>query len=719
MSMILFIFSITAVSAGDVNPTVDDKLSISLSEGDILENVDGGTFTELQDKINAAETGSTINLENNYTHDDSFEKEHVTIDKNIVINGNGYTIDAGGYAILSIDSDNVVLKNITFINGDYYGSTIFIHGNNTIISGCYFKDNKNSVENYYEGGALLIMGSNTIISNCSFENNGLKGLVELYGGAIGIHGNGTVISDCYFKDNYVYGEYSSGGGAVYCDGDLSVVNSTFISNRVASYGSSGGAIYSTDSVHISDSIFTGNNLSGVNVNGGAIYAESVYVNKSVFECNNIFGSKSGESSYTSSLGGAISSETVNISNSNFTNNSALSSDKNQPGRGGAVYCPGILSVEGSNFENNTADKGEALWAYLVYSHVDNCNFINNDYALVKAYIEAPEFYKHYGGLEKFRIYLSEDGKARTNANVNIKINERDYVRTTDEYGMASIAINLNPGEYNATVTYEDAKANSMITVMSTVDGENITKIFRNATQYYATFWDSEGYLLSNTEVEFNINGVFYKKLTDEEGIAKLNINLIPGEYIITAKNPVSTEMYSNVVTVLPNIAENYNLTKYYRNDSQYVVRLLDDKGSPVGAGVDVTFNINGVFYTRTTNTTGHSKLNINLGPGTYIITAIYNGLMMANTITVLPVLEAKDLEMKYKDESQFEAKLVDGQGNPFAGQTVTFNINGVFYERTTDELGIARLNINLIAGEYIITSSYNGSNIANKITISS
>ena len=93
--------------------------------------------------------------------------------------------------------------------------------------------------------------------------------------------------------------------------------------------------------------------------------------------------------------------------------------------------------------------------------------------------------------------------------------------------------------------------------------------------------------------------------------------------------------------------------------------------------------------------------------------------MTSNTITVLPVLEAKDLEMKYLDGSKFEAKLVDGEGNPYSGQNITFNVNGVFYDRTTDDSGIARLNINLMPGEYIITSSYKGSNIANRITISS
>ena len=716
--LIALIFSMACVSAADdANQTTDDVLSVSFIGQDIQGSADGGTFAELQNKINAAEEGSTINLENDYVSDDNL----LRLNKSITINGNGHTLNARGYGILDIESDNVILKNITFINGDYYGSAISICGNNTIISDCHFKDNGISfVDSYLEGGALFINGNNTLISNCYFENNGFSGLNNLYGGAISIHGNGTRISDSFFKGNEIYGEYGPAeGGDFYCDCNLTVVNSTFISNMISCYDSLGGAIYSTGSAYIFDSVFTDNSLYGVSVHGGAIHADSVYVNNSAFECNSIFGSRIWESSYTSSSGGAISSESAYVFNSNFTNNSASSNDKCQPSRGGAVYSSGILNIGNSNFENNSADKGEALWAYQVYSHIGNSTFINNDYALVKAYIEAQSLVKHYGGSERFRVYLTEDGKARANANVNININGKDYVRTTDEDGMASMAINLNPGEYDATVTYEDAIANSTITVMSTVDGENITKIFRNATQYYATFFNSEGYRLIDTEVEFNINGLFYKRLTNEEGVAKLNINLNPGKYIITAKNPISGELYSNFVTVLPNMVENSDLTKYYKNDSQYVVKVLDDEGNPAGAGENVTFNINGVFYTRTTNETGHAKLNINLNPGEYIITAMYKGLMVSNMIKVLSVIEAKDLVMRYKDGSKFEASILDGQGNPYPGQNVTFNINGVFYIRITDDSGIARLNINLMVGEYIITSSCNELSVSNKITISS
>ena len=123
------------------------------------------------------------------------------------------------------------------------------------------------------------------------------------------------------------------------------------------------------------------------------------------------------------------------------------------------------------------------------------------------------------------------------------------------------------------------------------------------------------------------------------------------------------------------------------------------------------------MYTRTTNASGIAKLNINLAPGDYIITAEYKGSKVSNNIKVLPTLTAEDITMKYRDGTKFVATLVDGQGKPYAGQSVQFNINGVMYNRVTDASGQAKLNINLMAGQYIITSSYGGANIANTITI--
>ncbi|WP_407423236.1 Ig-like domain repeat protein [Methanobrevibacter sp.] len=335
-------------------------------------------------------------------------------------------------------------------------------------------------------------------------------------------------------------------------------------------------------------------------------------------------------------------------------------------------------------------------------------------------VTALDVTKYYSGSERFVVKVTDcDDNPLANKAVKITINGVDYDRTTNANGTTSIALGLNSGVYNVTVIAVNQTVNSVVTILPTVNGSDVVKVFRNGTHYYATFKDNMGnYLPDGSMVRFNINGVFYDRyVRGNEGLAKLNINLEQGTYIITAMNLKTGEMTANNITVISRIIENNDLTKYYRNASQYTVKLIGDDGKSVGAGENVTFNINGVFYTRTTNASGIAKLNINLPPNDYIITAEYNGCRVANNIKVLPVLSAQDITMSYRDGTKFEAKLLDGQGKPYANQEITFNINGLFYQRTTDIDGIARLNINLMSGQYIITSSYNGCNVANTITI--
>ena len=282
--------------------------------------------------------------------------------------------------------------------------------------------------------------------------------------------------------------------------------------------------------------------------------------------------------------------------------------------------------------------------------------------------------------------------------------------------------------YTATVIYSGddkyASANATKTIVvpkvvpdETIISDDLTKIEKAPDRFIAKFTDDEGNLLNNTKVTFAINGVIYTRNTDSEGQASLAINLIKGNYIITITNPVTGEVKTNHINVLSRFSEDGDLVKYFRNDSQYVLRVLDDAGNPVKAGEVVTFNINGVFYNRTTNATGHVKLNINLNPGEYIITAEYKGCRVAHKVTVLPILTGKDLTKKYGQSDAYEATLVDGQGKAYANQIVVFNINGVFYQRTTDSKGIAKLNINLQPGKYIITASYGQALTSNTITV--
>ena len=336
-------------------------------------------------------------------------------------------------------------------------------------------------------------------------------------------------------------------------------------------------------------------------------------------------------------------------------------------------------------------------------------------------VSALDVTKYYNGTERFVVIVTDSrNNPLANQSVIINVAGVNYTRTTDANGTASIAISLISGQYNVTTIVNNNTVYSKITVLSTVNATDLVKVFRNATQFYATFKDSKGnYLADGTMVRFNINGVMYdRKVSGNNGLAKLNINLEQGQYIITSMNLETGENAANNVTVISRLIENKELVKYYRNATQYTVKVIDDNGNAVGAGESVTFNINGVMYTRQTNESGIAKLNINLHPGDYIITAEYKDCRVSNNIKVLPVLTAKDLSKKYGTPDQFIAKLVDGQGKPYAEQRVQFNVNGVFYNRVTDSAGQAKLNINLQPGQYIITSSYNGANIANTITIS-
>ena len=328
--------------------------------------------------------------------------------------------------------------------------------------------------------------------------------------------------------------------------------------------------------------------------------------------------------------------------------------------------------------------------------------------------------KYYSAPDRFIITVTDSkGNPFVNKTVTITLNGKNYTRHTDENGSANLAINLNPGEYDAIVTADNVTFNHTITVLSTINGTDVVKVFRNGTQYYVTLRDNNGNLLpEGSEVEFNINGVIYTHKTDENGTAKLNINLDQGNYIITTTNLNTSESRSNNITVLSRFTNNTDIVKYYKNGTQYSVTLLGDDGNPVGAGVDVVFNINGVLYTRQTNDEGVAKLNINLQPGNYIITAMdYYDCRVSNNIEVLPTLVGEDLVKNYGDSSQFVATVYDNTGNAYPNQNVTFNINGVFYNTRSDSNGQAKLNINLPKGEYIITSSYNDYNVANKITI--
>ena len=314
------------------------------------------------------------------------------------------------------------------------------------------------------------------------------------------------------------------------------------------------------------------------------------------------------------------------------------------------------------------------------------------------------------------------GRPIVNDIIYFTINGKTYAKTTDDNGTVSMGLNLDSKVYTATVSYNESEVyskiskNVTVTINPTVISEDLVKMYQNDTRFYVKFTDSTGKALTKTTVKFNIHGVFYTKKTDKDGVADLGIMLRPGEYILTAYNPVTGEEKGFNITVKSLIVQS-DLTKYYLNASKFQATIYDKNGS-LAVGKNVTFNINGVFYTKTTDSNGVVSLAINLRPGEYIITTMYEGLAVGNNIVVLPTLVTRDLNMTYGDGSNFTAQTLDGQGKPLANQNVTFNINGVFYNKITDDNGVASLTMRLMSGKYIITYYWNDFQTGNTIIIS-
>lgn len=206
--------------------------------GIVINTQDGGTFTELQEKINSAYAGSTIILKNDYKPDDEFvinSSRHfdgVEISKSLTIDGNGHTITGSHQMrtsyIFTITTNNpVTLKNIVFTHG---ARAITAVGNLNIIN-CTFTNNAIFGE---DGGAVYCSGKLTV-ENSNFKDNTALYFgddVRLYGGAI-ICGKGSTISNSIFEDNT-----ASRGSAVsgFNPGDVTLTKCTLYKNYIIKNG---------------------------------------------------------------------------------------------------------------------------------------------------------------------------------------------------------------------------------------------------------------------------------------------------------------------------------------------------------------------------------------------------------------------------------------------------------------------------------------------------
>ena len=242
--------------------------------------------------------------------------------------------------------------------------------------------------------------------------------------------------------------------------------------------------------------------------------------------------------------------------------------------------------------------------------------------------------------------------------------------------------------------------------------EDLTKIYGTENQLeIGLYCDKQP--LPARPVIININGVEYTKTTDGNGICKLNINLNPGTYNVLIKfngdDKYNKTTGSCKVTVNP-VMHTTDLEMYEHDGSSFKAKITDYHNTPV-KGTTVIFNINGVSYNKITGDDGVASLKINLKQGTYTIKTTCVSIVMNNTIQVKKVkkdtrMEGTDINKTVSEKATYQCAVYDNNGR--IAVPVEITVNGVTYVRTPDNEGLCKLNINLQAGDYKITSKFNG-----------
>jgi hypothetical protein len=266
--------------------------------------------------------------------------------------------------------------------------------------------------------------------------------------------------------------------------------------------------------------------------------------------------------------------------------------------------------------------------------INNVTYSKSEYTR-EPVIYGEDLSMYYKNGSRYEVSIYQDGKLINSQNNDSKVifnvNGVNYTKELVN-GKAFIGINLNPGNYTITTFYHYtdglATKTNNIEVLSTILANDVVKFFRNGTQYCAKFLDGCGSPLVNASVIFNINGVFYKKQTDDNGMARLNIDLFPGEYILTAIH-LNGEEKANIIKVLTTIsAEDISLIE--NKSGVFVLKTHD------GAR-NVSITIDGVEYIVQTDDGGVATLNVSLSKGNHAVLSknLNSGEEIFNTIYVM------------------------------------------------------------------------------------
>jgi len=458
------------------NLTVDGNISCILKFNSILKNstillfnpITNSNYTTSIDLCNDSfyslqkliDSNSEINLTKDYQfHDGDI---WININKPIIINGNGHIIDARNKSrIFNITSDNVIIKNIIFINANANKNMeAHVDKNVIIFPPLEFMDES------------IIIGIQLEFNSVAFKSN-------------------------KFYDTRSFGSSPYEGGAIYCSGNnLKIINSTFINN----YASCGGAIsISGNNSKLINLTFTNNSAK----RGGAIFnsGKDTLISQSLFNLNNA----------TKDESSIVSSNNINIQNCN------LSTSK-------IIFDAGNWQLDNmtSDYFNSYVkfDSISDIEYSLSHLHDDYYNlkitFGIRPYFWVH---DCPLYEDSYGYSQNKIFYLNIDGKVynlktngKSQANLDLKLSS-DKIHSIKVYNPIT---NMN---ISKVLNISGIK----ITPKIIAKNKHFNK--KTKTKYSVILKDNANKPIKNTWITLKVKGKLFKAKTNSKGKATFKIKL--------------------------------------------------------------------------------------------------------------------------------------------------------------------------------------------------
>ncbi|MBR4448190.1 right-handed parallel beta-helix repeat-containing protein [Methanobrevibacter sp.] len=626
-------------------------------------NVDGANTTAIENAINKASDGDTINLGDNKEY--NLKSDTIDINKKVTIKGNNVTIIGNSTrAVFNIQSaSDITIDGLTFINpkelpgynGEITGKAINVHvSSNILITNCRFLNYEYGVEFTTSHDSTVrnsyFNGATTSVS--SMEGTGTKA-IQLMGSK-----NMNIINNTF--DGQIYDSLSIASTS----SNALIENNTFINNTFAIFY--GGA--STDGNKIRNNRF---------ITCGMINETYFY--------NYTAGGKEYSGYATVDIqdrpyiGLQKASSNIEITGNEFivkSNNRIIYSEAENTAHGFPSVI-GDLNITGNTVKklDTSVDEASVIFYHLII--VTSLSIDPSGDVILK-----DNNFTDIPGIEKFRLefesitynettgdllipkaqlstYMSivyvKDGKCVVELNdaggksiVGEKISYRinsgsSKSQTTDQYG--HIYIEGLSNEVKLDLTYSGSSQYYRTTLTTTLQvnpQQIITQISAGSLSvnaasakgsvYKFTLKDASGKALASKSVSISFNGKIYTANTNGNGVASFSLPInTAGKYPVTLSFSGDSTYHGCVQTSTINIAK--QATKltvakktFKKSATKKVTAVLKDNTGKVLKSKKVTMKVNGKTYTEKTNSKGVATFKVKLTKkGTFKATTKFAG----------------------------------------------------------------------------------------------